>query len=159
MPEPELRELRDDPAIAGEVRMLRQINPKRTAASVDWSELDEAGRPRLRAGAFQRASPSFAQRYGYPVRTLSLYVEDAVLGQYGTVEAWAAEVRRGWGVVRVTAGLLRAEGDFLIQRDDLNGWVGHSVAWAGGSSNRADAAQKPLADRAVWLVPPNPASG
>jgi hypothetical protein len=141
VPEPEPRELRDDPTLAGDVSMLRQINPKRAATCVDWSQLDDDGVPRLRGGAFQRASLGFAQQYGYPVRTLSLYVEAAVIDEYGTVAAWAEAVGRpGWGVVRLSAGVLRSEGDFLIERDDLNGWIGHAVAWAGGSSNRADGA-------------------
>lgn len=157
MPEPEPRELQDDQTLAGDVPMLRQINPKRAASCVDWSQLDDGGIPRLRGGAFQRASLAVAQKFGYPMRTLSLYVEAAVLDEYGTVAAWAEAVRPGWGVVRLSAGLLRSEGDFLIERDDLNGWIGHAVAWAGGSSSRADTAQKPLADGSQWVVAPDPA--
>lgn len=152
------RDLRDDPAITGSVSLLRQVNPRKAASCVDWSAVDTDGNPRLRAGAFQRASLTAAQKYGYPVRTLSLFVEEAVLGEHATVADWAAQVRPGWGVVRIMAGLLRSEGDFLIGRDDLNGWIGHAVAWAGGSSNRADGAQKALAEHAVWLVAPDPHS-
>jgi hypothetical protein len=157
VPEPEPRDLRDDPRITGDVALLRQVNPKRSAPCVDWSEIDALGRPRLRAGTFQRASLEFSQRFRYPVRTLSVFLEEAVLGEFPTVDEWAAAVRPGWGVVRISAGLVRSAGDFLIQRDDLNGWVGHSVAWAVGSNEKAEAAQKLLATDAEWVVAPDPA--
>jgi len=157
VPQPELRDLQDDPSIGGSMWLLRQVNPKKSAPCVDWSDLDALGRPRIRAGSFQRASLAASQHYGYPVRTLSLFVEDAVLGSYSSLEEWASAVRAGWGVVRVAASLVRDSGDFLIQRDDLNGWVGHSVAWAGGSNEKAESAQKLLAAAAEWVVTPDPA--
>ena len=157
MPQPELRDLQDDPAIGGSMWLLRQVNPKRSAPCVDWSDLDGLGRPRIRAGSFQRASLGASQGYGYPVRTLSLFVEVAVLGSYSSLEEWASVVRAGWGVARVAASVVRESGDFLIQRDDLNGWVGHSVAWAGGSNEKAESAQKILATAAEWVVAPDPA--
>lgn len=152
---PEPRELRDDPTISGEVRLLRQVNPKRQASAVDWSTLDDDGHPRIRGGAFQRASMTAAARYGYPERTLSLFLEDAVVLEYGSVEAWGATVRPGWGVVRVRAGQIRTAGEYLLERDDLDGLIGHTVAWAGGSGPKADSAQKALADHAIWVVPPD----
>lgn len=155
MAEPGEAELRDDPTISDGVALLRQVNPKRAAPAVDWSELDVHGVPRLRAGAFQRASLEMARRYGYPVRTLSLYLEDVVITHHGSVAAWALAERPGWGVVRLTADLLRSAGGFHLVRDDLDGRLGHTVAWAGDTDKRAEAAQKVLAGGAVWLVSPD----
>lgn len=155
---PEPRDLQDDPTISGEVRLLRQVNPKRQASAVDWSTLDGNGHPRIRGGAFQRASMKAAARYGYPERTLSLFVEAAVVQEYGSVEGWAATQRPGWGVARITAAQVRTAGEYLLERDDLDGLIGHTVAWAGGSGARADSAQKTLADQATWVVPPDEGS-
>jgi hypothetical protein len=152
---PEPRELRDDPTIAGDVQLLRQVNPKRQASCVDWSTVDDDGRPRLRAGAFQRASKAIAVKYGYPERTLSLYLEDVIIQEFGSVEQWASRERPGWGVVRVSAAVLRKSGGFLLERDDLDGRVGHAVAWAGGPEKEAESAQKALSLVALWVVPPD----
>lgn len=150
------RELRNDPSLDGAVPLLRQVNPKRSAPCVDWTQVDSAGFPRLRAGAFQRASTQMAEQFGYPERTLSVYIEDVVIEEFGSVADWAAVARPGWGVVRISAGTLRQEGGFLLERDDLNGWMGHTVAWAGNSSAKADSAQQPLATSAEWLIAPDP---
>ena len=107
MAEDGLRVLRDDPSLDGDIPLLRQVNPKRAAPCVDWDSISSGGFPKLRAGAFQRASKQMAERYGYPERTLSVFVEDAVLAEYETVAAWAQSARPGWGVVRITAGALR----------------------------------------------------
>ena len=156
MAEDGLRVLRDDPSLDGDIPLLRQVNPKRAAPCVDWDSISSGGFPKLRAGAFQRASKQMAERYGYPERTLSVFVEDAVLAEYETVAAWAQSARPGWGVVRITAGALRQEGGYLLERDDLNEWVGHTVAWPGVSGRKADSAQHVLAVQAEWVVAPDP---
>lgn len=151
-----LRKLVDDSAIDGVVPLLRQINAEPAPRMVDWNELDDRGCPRIRSSAFQRASKVYAAKYNYPVQTVSFYLETVVVAEYGSVGEWMQAVRPGsmWGVARVPAGLVRRAGDFGLMRDDLGGFLGHTVAWALGSSNKAKGAQAPIAHAAEWVHPP-----
>lgn len=153
-PPPE-KTLVDDPAIAGDVAVLRQVNPKETAGMVDWDQVDAGGSPTVRSAAFQRASRQAATREGYPERTMSLFLEEAVVEHYGSIEEWLSQTGRpDWGVVRVEARWFREVGKMAIMRDDHRGLVGHSVAWAAESGGRADAAQPDLAANSSWVVLP-----
>lgn len=148
------RILVDDPEIGGSVSLLRQINPSTQASHVDWEQM-VGGQPRVRSAAFQRASRQFALREGYPEQTLSLFLEKVVVDEHGTVELWLDAVdRSSWGVVRITAQLLRDEGAMAIERDDHRALLGHCVAWATGSSGKARSAEPILAARAEWVVVP-----
>lgn len=145
----------DDPEIDGEVRLYRQINPKETAGMVNWAQADEEGNPVVRSSAFQRASTKAATREGYPERTMSVFLEAAVLEHYGSVEGWLSETGRStWGVVRVQARWFRQFGSMALMRDDHRGLMGHSVAWATESGGKADAAQPDLAANSTWVVRP-----
>lgn len=153
-PPPE-KTLVDDPAIDGEVSLLRQVNPNDTAGMVDWDQVDADGSPTVRSAAFQRASRKAATREGYPERTMSVFLEEAVIEQYGSVEQWlSATGRPNWGVVRVEARWFRHFGKMAIMRDDHRGLVGHAVAWAADSGGKADAAQPDLAANSTWVVLP-----
>lgn len=151
------RTLHDDDALSGDVWLLRQINPNPKSRHVDWSTVDEVGHPIVRSSAFQRASRKRADEFGYPERTLSLFLESAVIEQYGSIPEWLrATDKPRLGVVRVKAQWLRDLGEMGLERDDLNGFVGHTVAWACGSGGRADSAQPTLADLCEWVLVPEP---
>lgn len=150
-----LHDLIDDPSISGDVALLRQINPNPQANNIDWTTIDADGKPKVRSAAFQRASRQFAEREGYPQQTLSLYLESVVVEQHGSVQGWLEAVgRTGYGAVRVAAQLVRHEGVMAIQRDDHRGYVGHCVAWAIASGNKARSAEPVLAARSEWVVVP-----
>jgi len=150
-----LHELIDDPSISGDVALLRQINPKPQSNNIDWATIDADGKPKVRSAAFQRASRQFAEREGYPQQTLSLYLESVVVQQHGSVQGWLEAVgRQDYGVVRITAQLVRHEGVMAIQRDDHRGYLGHCAAWAIESGSKARADEPVLAARSEWVVVP-----
>lgn len=75
---------------------------------VDWDQPDEEGRPRLHSGAFQDYTDERARELGYPGPSMSVHLA-SVLAEFGRApQDLLAEYGPAYGLVRFTAGDLRA---------------------------------------------------
>ncbi|WP_114590121.1 hypothetical protein [Euzebya pacifica] len=169
MPQPVV--LVDDPAIADDMLLLRQVNP---AHGLDWTTTDADGCPRITGRVFDLAGAKKSELHGYPQKTLSLYLAEVVYADHRSLEAWMTS-RPAWGVVSIAAGLLRREANVGIMRDDMaqlsdeelrdvarapgrSAVNGHTVAWALGSNKAVERASELFAENAKWAKAPQSAS-
>lgn len=136
-------------AIPDDAVLLRRVAPE----FIDMDDLDEEGRPRLSSAAFQDYQESRARELGYPGPAMSVHLA-SVLDESGkSAESVLVGQRPGFGLVRFTAGDVRAH-SMGVQRRPTEDDPAHAVVFATNRPKRSASQQKRVRDAAEWIVIP-----
>jgi len=146
-------------AVPDDAVVFRRVFPD----FVDWSVVDDAGRPRLTGGAFQDYSESVArERYGLPGACMSVGVAAILSASHEAPEKMLEGYSSEYGLARLRAGDLRtlskadessAAQGVMLNATDAEPW--HAVVFSKVSTKKNKTIQAAIAAVAVWEIVPD----